>query len=422
MNLTYCGGMIGGILNFGRENVPALKVKVIENAKPKSKAYKLWDCGGLYLFIRPTGTKVWRWKYRMDGKEYTFTFGDYPTLRLAEVRDRLHEVKMLKQQGINPSQQKAKNKREKKYKNLNTFESLAIDWIENLYKPSVQENTWKKTVPYFYQEVFPVIGKIALTELKEVDILKTVEIISNRGAKEQAIRIMRMIKRILNRAVRLGMLERNVARDLYEELPKPEKGHFNAAVEVDDFARVVKKIWENPNKNILIVNALKLHVLLFQRPSELLSMKYKDINFKTKEWRYQVSKRDTPHIVPLSNQAIEILEECQKISGQEEFVFYSSPHSKTTYYSDTTVRKSFREDCKVEQGIQDLHGFRASARTILREVLGYDADMLEKQLSHKHASGDKLRGAYDRTKFINQRTEFMQIWSDFCDDIRSRAS
>ena len=116
------------------------------------------------------------------------------------------------------------------------------------------------------------------------------------------------------------------------------------------------------------------------------------------------------------------MEECQQISGQEEFVFYSSPHSKTTYYSDTTVRKSFRDDCNIEQGIQDLHGFRASARTILREVLGYDADMLEKQLSHKHASGDKLKGAYDRTKFINQRTEFMQIWSDFCDDIRSRAS
>jgi integrase len=402
--------------------LPKLRSKEIDNAKPQDKEYKLWDCNGLYLLVRKTGTKTWRWKYRMDGREYSFTFGDYPTLGLKEVREQFKEMQLLKQQGINPSKEKTKNKRERKYQNLNTFESLANDWIENFYKLKVKEVTWNKTIPYFKKEIYPVIGKIPLNELRSIDVLKAVEPISNRGAIEMAHRILRMIKRILNRAVRLEMLIKNVASDLYNELPTPEESHFDAVVEVDDFAHIVKKVWDNPNKNSIIVNCLKLHVLLFQRPSEIRSMRWKDINFETKEWRYMVGKTETPHIVPLSNQVIGILNEMQELNGKEEFVFFSSPHSKHTYISDSAIYDSMREDCKIAKDVQDPHGFRASARTILREVLGYDADMLEKQLAHKHSSADRHKGAYDRTKFINQRTEFMQIWSDFCDDIRERAS
>lgn len=387
----------------------------IKKAKPEAKSYKLADGGGLFLLVTPTGGKLWRLKYRFGGKEKLLSVGAYPGVGLASARTRRDDARKMLADGIDPGELKKAAKTQRAERAADSFEAVAREWYAK-HAPGWAESHASKILRRLERDVFPWNGGRPIAELTAPEILATMRRIESRGTLETAHRVLQSVGQVMRYAVATGRAERDPTGDLRGALPPVRGEHFASITEPKDVGALLRAI-DAFRGSLQVACALRLSPLLFVRPGELRRAKWADFDMEAGEWRYHVSKTKTEHIVPLAPQAVAILRELEPLSGHREHVFPGREPSKPM--SEAAINAALRRmgyDTKTEI---TGHGFRAMARTLLHEELGFAPEAIEHQLAHKVP--DTLGAAYNRTKFLAERRRMMTAWADYLDKLKAGA-
>lgn len=390
-----------------------LTAKACEAAKPKDKAYKLFDGGGLYLEVKPPNSKLWRLKYRYLGKEKKLCIGEYPTISLAEARDHRDEAKKLLANGHDPSAVKQEIKQERIQEAGNTFEAIAREWHEHK-KLEWSEVNAKTVIDRLERDVFPEIGKYPIKIITHKMLLDLANAVKQRGANELAKRIIQMCRHIYRYAIVTGRAENNIAEDLKGMVKAKPKSHF-AAIEAKDLPQFISDLRNHKAKlNRQTYLAVNFMMLTFVRTGEMIGAKWDEFDLEQKQWLVPAErmKMKKEHIVPLSRQAIEILEELREIHNHPVYVFPSRGDRNKTMSNNTILMALDRMGYR---GKMTGHGFRALAMSTIMEKLNYRHEVPDAQLAHAKR-GDVAR-AYDRAKFLPERVKMMQDWADYLDNI-----
>jgi integrase len=388
-----------------------------KNAKPKDKAYKLADEKGMFLLINPNGSKYFRLKYRFNGKEKTLALGVYPETSLKTAREDRDKARKQIIDGIDPNENKKAVKQSKAESAANSFEVIAREWYErNMGDKSTDHK--KRVTGLFERDLFPYIGNKPITDLKAPELLAALRRIEARNAIETAHRALQVCGQVFRYAIATGRTERDITPDLRGSLMTIKGGHFSAVTEPKQAAELLRAI-DGYSGSFVVKSALQLAPLVFVRPGELRQAEWEHIDFETKEWRYLVTKTQTPHIVPLSAQALTILQELKPLTGNGRYVFPSArtPNGSRPM-SDMALLAALRR-MGIGKDEMTVHGFRALARTVLDEVLGFRPDFIEHQLAH--AIKDPNGRAYNRTAHLAERRKMMQSWADYLDGLKNGA-
>jgi integrase len=388
-----------------------LTVKTIQAAKPRTKSYKMHDGRGLYLQIPTSGNKRWRMKYRYEGKEKLLTLGTYPSVSLKQARDRCEGARQMLARGIDPSENQKQDKQTVRKQQDSHFASIAREWLSRQPYTARHKRT---VVARLENNVFPWIGDQPIEDVTLPQILAALRRIENRGAIESAHRVKSIISQVFRYAVATGRAERDVTADLRGALPPVKTKHMAAVTEPSGLAEILRA-FDDYHGSHIVRCALQFMPLVFVRPGELRHAQWKDINLESRQWRFVASKTHSDHIVPLSRQAITILEDIRPLTETSRYVF-PSHRSLERPMSENTVLVAMRS-LGIDKAVMSGHGFRATARTLLEEVLHYPAEYIEQQLAH--AVRDPLGRAYNRTKHLEERTGMMQHWADYLDALRS---
>jgi integrase len=385
----------------------------IRNTKPGKKTRKLYDERGLYLEVSPNGGKWWRLKYRYSGKEKRLSLGVYPDVTLKLARERRDNARKLLADGIDPSENRKARKAARAEWEENSFEVIAREWYAK-HSSNWTADHGDRIIRRFERDIFPWIGNKPIAKVTAPELLSAVQRIEKRGALETAHRALGNCGQVLRYAVATGRSERDPSGDLRGALPAVKEKHFAAITDPKQVADMLRAI-DGYEGSLTVSCALRLAPLVFVRPGELRKAQWTDINLKNAEWRYIVTKTDTLHIVPLSRQAVEILNELQPLTGNGRYVFPGA-RSKERPMSDNAILAAMR---RMGIGKEEMsgHGFRAMARTILDEVLGVRPDFIEHQLAH--AVRDPNGRAYNRTAHLPERKKMMQQWADYLDKLKA---
>lgn len=379
-------------------------------AKPKDKPYKLSDSAGLYLHVMPSGAKYWRLKYRLHGKEQLISIGVYPSVTLLGARKERDRIKNTLKNGADPRLEKMENRQIARFQANQTFRQIAEEWHAN-NKPDWDARYAKTVLHRLSKYTFGEIGDFPITDLKPVLILACLQKIE-KTAPEMARRVKQLISHIFRYAVATNRADSDITVGLESALRKYKKGHFNA-IEVDELPQFLIDLRHHKArlyKQTFL--AIQFMLLTFVRTGELVGAKWTEIDFEKALWKIPAErmKMRTCHLVPLSKQALEILKDLREMNGKREFVFPSIPHPRKPM-SKGTILVALK---RMGYGHRMTgHGFRSLALGILKEKLGYLHEVADRQLAHvPKSSTDK---AYDRAKFLPQRTEMMQKYADYID-------
>ena len=387
----------------------------ILKAKPEAKPRKLADEKGLFLLIHSNGSKYWRLKYRFGGTEKLLALGVYPDVSLADARQRRDDARKLLANEVDPGAVKQQSKRAGKENAANSFEAIAREWFAK------NQHTWaeshaEKIIARLERDVFPWLGSKPIFELTAPMVLDTLRRVEKRGRLETAHRVKGNISQVMRYAIATGRAERDPCPDLRGALPPAKETNLPSItdpVKVGELLRAIQAF-----RGTLVVQcALRLAPLLFVRPGELRRAEWAGFDLDRAEWRYFVTKTKTEHSVPLATQAVVILKELHALTGHGRYVFPGRDPQKAM--SEAAVNAALRRmgyDTKTEI---TGHGFRAMARTILAEELHQKPEVIEHQLAHKVP--DALGTAYNRTKFLKERTAMMQLWADYLDKLKAGA-
>jgi integrase len=389
----------------------------IKNAKPTpDKAYKLPDEKGMYLLVNPNGSKYFRLKYRFEGKEKVLALGVYPDTSLKQAREKREEARKQLADGIDPSENKKAIKQSKAASAANSFEIIAREWGGKKVNDWEDKNNRSKRM--LERNVFPWLGNKPITDILPKDILDCLRRVEDRGAIETAHRTLQICGQVYRYAVATGRINRDITPDLRGALPPAKGEHFAAITEPKAVAELLRAI-DGYQGSLTSVCALKLAPLVFVRPGELRAAEWQHIDFDAKEWRYLVSKTEVQHIVPLSTQAIAILQELQPLTGHGRYIFPSERTPRgDRCMSENTLNAALKR-LGYGKDVMTAHGFRAMARTILDEVLCFRPDFIEHQLAH--AVRDPNGRAYNRTAHLPERHKMMQSWADYLDGLKNGA-
>lgn len=391
----------------------------IRNAKPKgTKPRKLFDGGGLYLEISPTGKKGWRFKYHYAGKEKRISFGIYPDVKLKLARTRREEARELLATGINPSEQRKLDKLRGEEGNRNTFEAVAREWFE------VKKLQWspaynRKVTRILQKNLYPHIGKIPIAHITPPILLDALRKTEKQGKHHTAMDAKQMAGQVFRFGVAIGKAERDPTPDLRGALSVPRTKHLAAIIEPKETGRLMLAI-EAYEGTPEVCCALRLAPLTFVRPGELRHAEWSEIDWDEALWRIDAEKMKTrtDHVVPLSRQALAVLHDIHRVTGNARYVFPSA-RSVLRPMSENAILVALRiMGYKKEQ--MTGHGFRAMARTLLDERLGYRVDWIEQQLAH--AVRDAHGRAYNRTAHLEGRRDMMQAWADYLDELKEQAA
>jgi integrase len=387
----------------------------IKKAKPEAKQRKLYDERGLFLLISPKGGKWWRFKYQFDGKEKLLSLGTYPDTSLKDARERRDEARKQVAAGIDPGEHRKAAKSAQYAKQANSFEVVAREWHAK-HSPNWAPSHGDRIIRRLERDIFPWIGGNPIADIDAPRLLEVIRRIEQRGAQETAHRALGNCGQVFRYAIATGRAERDPSGDLRGALPPVKGEHFASVTEPNKVAEVLRAL-DGYEGTLTVRCALRLAPLVFVRPGELRHAKWTDIDLEAAEWRYTVTKTDTQHIVPLSRQAVEILKELQTLTGRGQYVF---PGARSTArpMSDNAILAAMR---RMGIGKEEMsgHGFRAMARTILDEVLGFRPDFIEHQLAH--AVRDPNGRAYNRTAHLPERHKMMQEWADYLDKLKAGA-
>lgn len=396
------------------KRIPPLSDTQIKNAKPKNADYKLSDGYGLHLLVTSTGGKLWRLQYRFETKQKLLSFGAYPAITLAEARHRREEARKLLAHDVDPGAVKKAKKSAQGEMDSNTFEVIAREWHEKFAHTWVASHAQHK-LERLEKTVFPLIGNRQITELKATDVLSVLRLLESRGILDTAHRVRSDCGQIFRYAVATGRVERDPTSDLKGALPPAKNGHYAAPTDPRKLTPLLRAI-EDFEGSFVVKCALQLTPLLFVRPGELRHAEWSEFDFEASEWNIPAGKMKmkNAHIVPLSRQVIEILKELKPFTRHSTYVF-PSQRSSQRCMSDNTVNAGLRR-LGFEKSEITAHGFRATARTMLHEILRFTPDAIEAQLAH--AVPDRLGSAYNRTQHLAERRKMMQAWADFLDGLK----
>ena len=393
----------------------ALTDTAVRNTKPAEKPIKLTDERGLYLLLKPNGSRWWRFDYRYGGKRKTLSMGVYPDVSLKDARNRRDEARKLLASDADPGENRKAVRATKMDRAANSFEVVTREWYTK-YSATWNASHGERIIRRFERDIFPWIGGKPIAEIAAPDLLATVRRIENRGALETAHRALGNCGQVFRYAIATGRATRDISSDLRGALPPVKGEHFAAITEPKQVGALLRAM-DGYTGSQIVRCALRLAPLVFVRPGELRKAEWKDIDMDGAEWRYIVTKTKTPHIVPLSRQAVEILTELQALTGTGRFVF---PGARTNGrpMSDNAILAAMRR-MGIDKEEMSGHGFRAMARTILDEVLGFRPDFIEHQLAH--AVKDPNGRAYNRTAHLAERRKMMQHWADYLDKLNAGA-
>ncbi|RIJ85556.1 integrase [Ralstonia solanacearum] len=395
----------------------ALTDTAIRNAKPGDKPIKLFDGGGLFLHITPAGQRYWRLKYRFAGKEKLLALGVYPRVSLKEARNRRDEAKRLLDDGVDPSVERKVRKVATAERAANSFEAVAREWFAK-YAPSWSDSNAKKVMGRLANDVFPWLGERPIVEVKASDLLTVCRRVESRGALDTAHRVLQTCGQIFRYAVATGRAQRDPSGDLRGALPPAKGKHFAAPTDPKEVAALLR-MFDAFTGTFVVKCALMLAPMLFVRPGELRKAEWLAIDLDAGEWRFVASKKGgVPHIVPLATQAVAILRELHALTGHGRYVFPGA-RDKRKPMSEAAINAALKRMGIDTQKEFTGHGVRPIARTILREVLGFEAEVIELQLAHRKK--DPNGAAYDRVAFLAVRNQMMQAWADYLDDLRCGA-
>lgn len=379
------------------------------------------DGHGLYLHITATG-KYWRLAYRFAEKQKTLALGVYPAVSLADAREGRTKARKRLAEGIDPSAAKRVEKAAKLAEGENTFKVIALEWH------GTKKDGWSKahadtTMERMEKNIFPWLGERPLTDIEAPEILTTLRRIESRGAIDTTHRVKSIMNTVFRFAIATGRAIRNPAADVGVALKTTVKGHHPAITEPKRFGQMMRDIYAYSGSNITRA-AVQIHALTFQRPNEIQGMEWAEVDLDAGVWTIPPARMKNvlerkahgdAHTVPLSKQAVAVLKDLHPLTGHGPKVF-PGERGEGRSISENTARQALRS-----MGYLDHvpHGFRASARTLIRESLKWDKEVIERQLSH--GSDEALGGAYDRTQFLAERAKMMQEWSDYLDKLRKGA-
>jgi len=398
--------------------IPLSDVK-IKNAKPRDKNYKLADGGGLYLLITPTGGKLWRMKYTYGDKEKLLAIGSYPTVDLSEARQQREAAKKLLKQGVDPSIQKKAKKEAMHEATKNSFEAIAREWHGHKKDEWTADHA-STILTRLEKDIFPWVGGIPITDITAKDIKTVVDRVKSRGTLEAARRLLTITNQVFNYAISTDRANFNIAVGLKGYLPPSSKTkrHMPAVTDPKELGPLLRAL-DAYEGSFVAQCALKLLPLLFCRPGELRHLEWREIDFDAEQIIIPGSKMKmkSDHIIPLSSQAATILKELHPLTGHGKYVFPST-RSFSRCMSDNTINAALRR-MGFDGDTVVAHGFRATARTLLHEVLQVNPHAIEAQLAHRVP--DALGAAYNRTTHITERRKMMQLWADYLDGLKAGA-
>ncbi len=397
--------------------MPLTKIECDKAACPPDRAFsRLADGKGLYLEVTKAGGKYWRLKYRFDGKEKRLALGVFPAVTLAQARERCEAARKTIAEGADPSDQKKQAKTARLLGNATTFEAVARLWFEH-WKPTKSPRHADYVIRRLEADVFPVLGTRPIATLTAPQLLAMVKTIESRGAVDMAKRALQTSGQIMRYAVAHGLAERNPATDVKpsDALALRQSTNY-ARLDVKEMPELLRKIEAyvgGPYTRL----AMKLMALTFVRTGELIGARWDEFDLAGAQWRIPAErmKMKTPHIVPLSAQALEVLNALHTISGTRELLFPGErDHSKPM--SNNTILAALKRMGYLHR--MTGHGFRGVASTTLHE-LGYPHDHIELQLAH--APRNAIAAAYNHALYLAPRAKMMQEWADLLDKMRRGA-
>lgn len=379
----------------------------IRNTKPGDKPVRLFDGRGLYLEVAPSGGRWWRFKYRYAGKEKRLSLGVYPDVSLKDARERCEQARKVLAAGTDPSLARKAAKAAVRQGAENSFEAVSGEWLRN-HAEVWSESHRVRVERLFERDLFPWLGSRPIADISPPELLDVIRRIERRGALETAHRALGNCGQVFRYAIATGRAARDPAADLGGALP-PVKGEHFAAVTDPKRVGELLRVLDGYQGTLPVRCALRLAPLVFVRPGELRKAEWAHIDLEAAEWRYTVTKTGSDHIVPLSRQAVEILQELRPVTARSQYVFPSARSGRRPM-SDNAVLAALRRS-GIDKDEMSGHGFRAMARTILDEVLGFRPDLIEHQLAH--AVRDPHGRAYNRTAHLPERRRMMQEWADY---------
>ena len=394
----------------------------VQRIKPGAKSVRLFDANGLYLEVAPSGGKWWRLKYRFQGKEKRLSLGVYPDVSLKDARDRRDAARKQVANGIDPSEHRKATKATRSEQSANSFEVVAREWLAKFSESCVSTYS-VKVQRRFERDLFPWLGNRPIAEIKPTELLQSLRRIEERGAKETARRALSECGQLFRYAVATGRVESDPTRDLKGALATPAVRHMPSITDPVKVGELLRAI-EGYQGTFVTKCALRLAQLLFVRPGELRKAAWSEIDLDAATWTIPAARMKTrkqnpqDHLVPLAVQAVAILRELHALTGAGRYVF---PGARTNSrpMSENTVNAGLR---RLGYGKDEIvgHGFRAMARTILDEELGFRPEVVEAQLAH--SVRDPPGRAYNRTGYLTERRKMMQAWAEYLGSLERGAT
>lgn len=386
----------------------------IRNAKPADKPYKVTDSQGLYLLVNPRGSKLWRIKYRIDGVERKLSLGAYPEITLAEARAARDAARRQLAHAIDPNVAKRQARIEASIRASNSFASVAEELIEKKAREGLAEPTLEK-MRWFVKLMGADFGKRPVTDITPQELLHELQKHERRGRLETANLLRAFASRVFRFAVATARAERDPAQLLIGALTTPRVKHFAAIIDPNEFGALLRAI-EDYQGDPAVMYALKLTPHVFQRPGELRQMEWAEVNFDKAVWAIPVTKMKMrqPHSVPLSRQALAILQAMRSLSGSGRYVF-PSIRTRARPISENTINAALRRMGYSKEQMT-AHGFRTSASSLLNESGKWNPDAIERALAHMVAGS--VRRIYNQSAYWAERVEMAQWWSDYMDELR----
>lgn len=395
-----------------------LTANTVKHAKPREKPYKLSDRNGLYLLVKPSGSRYWRMNYRFNGEQRTVSFGRWPEILLADAREMLLETRRLLARKIDPREQAKFDKIAKSIAAANTFQTVAEEWLEKIELEGVAAMTLKKA-RWLLAQTYPALGKRPITAITAHELLLVLKKIEASKRYDTANRIRSTCSQVFRYAIATARAERDICADLRGALITPRTNHRTAIttpVEGGGLLRAIEDYDGQPLTGI----ALRLLPHLFVRPGELRWAEWHEFDFDKCLWTIpdHKMKMGRPHAVPLSRQALAIIGEIEHDASYSTFLF-PSVRALDRPMSDNTINAALRR-LGFSKDQMTGHGFRAMAATLLNEMGIWNPDAIERQLAH--ADGNSIRRAYARGQCWDERVRMMQHWSDYLDQLRDGAT
>ena len=389
----------------------ALTATTIKTCKPKDKAYKLTDGGGLYLLVSPSGGKWWRFDYRFQSKRKTLSMGVYPAISLKDARDRRDEARKQLANGMDPAIVRQSQKHQQSQ--ANTFEAVAREWHAK-FKPGWSDSHASRLLRLLERDIFPWLGSMPVSDVSSPLLLQTIRRIETRSL-DTAHRAMQNCGQVFRYAIATGRQQNDPTHALKGAIPPIRDNHFASITHPEQIGPLLRAI-EGYKGEFITQSALRLGPLVFVRPGELRHAEWSEINLEIGEWRIpsEKMKMGQPHIVPLARQSIVLLTDLQPLTGTGQYLF-PSVRSLDRPLSENTINAALRRLGYTKDEMTG-HGFRSMASTLLNEQ-GWNRDHIERQLAH--AERNKIRAAYNYADYLPERRKMMQAWADYLDSLKA---